>query len=100
VLQARIDAMRAQGKNPFIEYQLPHAVITLKQGVGRLIRDINDRGVLVLCDPRLRSKSYGRVFLNSLPAMPVTQDIDVVHEFYAGIDGTLTQSAGMENTAS
>jgi ATP-dependent DNA helicase DinG len=100
VLQARIDAMRAQGKNPFIEYQLPHAVITLKQGVGRLIRDINDRGVLVLCDPRLRSKSYGRVFLNSLPAMPVTQDIDAVHEFYAGIDGTLTQSAGMENTAS
>ena len=99
VLQARIDAMRAQGKNPFIEYQLPHAVITLKQGVGRLIRDINDRGVLVLCDPRLRSKSYGRVFLNSLPAMPVTQDIDAVHEFYAGIDATLTQSIGMEHTA-
>jgi ATP-dependent DNA helicase DinG len=90
VLQARIDAMRAQGKNPFIEYQLPQAVLTLKQGVGRLIRDVDDRGVLVLCDPRLRSKSYGRVFLNSLPDMPVTQSIDAVHEFYAGINCTVT----------
>ncbi|MFV1972762.1 MAG: ATP-dependent DNA helicase [Thiohalobacterales bacterium] len=90
VLQARIDAMRAQGKNPFIEYQLPQAVLTLKQGVGRLIRDIDDRGVLVLCDPRLRSKSYGRVFLNSLPDMPVTRSIDAVHEFYAGINCTVT----------
>ena len=98
VLQARIDAMRAQGKNPFMEYQLPQAVITLKQGVGRLIRDIDDRGVLVLCDPRLRSKSYGRVFLNSLPDMPVTQNIDAVHEFYAGIDCMLTQSIDMEHT--
>ena len=77
---------------------MPQAVITLKQGVGRLIRDIDDRGVLVLCDPRLRSKSYGRVFLNSLPDMPVTQNIDAVHEFYAGIDCTLTQSIDMEHT--
>lgn len=100
VLQARIYAMRARGKNPFVEYQLPHAVITLKQGVGRLIRDINDRGVLVLCDPRLRSKSYGRVFLNSLPDMPVTQDIDAVHEFYAGMDCVVSQPLEMEETIS
>ncbi|UCC56122.1 MAG: ATP-dependent DNA helicase [Gammaproteobacteria bacterium] len=98
VLQARIDAMRSQGKNPFIEYQLPSAVIALKQGVGRLIRDIDDRGVLVLCDPRLRSKSYGRVFLDSLPDMRLTQVIDDVHEFYAGVGFTVTQSLDMEHT--
>lgn len=97
VLQARIDAMRARGENPFIEYQLPNAVIALKQGVGRLIRDSSDRGVLVLCDPRLLSKSYGRVFLNSLPGMSLTQNIDDVHEFYAGLDSALTQPLDMEH---
>ncbi|MGB5305864.1 MAG: ATP-dependent DNA helicase [Gammaproteobacteria bacterium] len=85
VLQARIDALREQGGNPFIDYQLPTAVISLKQGIGRLIRDSNDRGVLVLCDPRLRSRSYGRVFINSLPAMPATRDIDAVQEFFARV---------------
>jgi ATP-dependent DNA helicase DinG len=83
VLQARIEALRKQGVNPFMAYQLPTAVITLKQGVGRLIRDHMDRGVLVLCDPRLRSKSYGRVFLDSLPDIPRTQDVDDVREFFA-----------------
>ncbi len=85
VLQARIEALRKQGINPFMAYQLPNAVITLKQGIGRLIRDHTDRGVLVLCDPRLRSKSYGRVFLSSLPRMPRTHDIDAIHEFFAGV---------------
>lgn len=85
VLQARIEALRRQGANPFMAYQLPNAVITLKQGIGRLIRDRGDRGVLVLCDPRLRGKSYGRVFLNSLPPMPRTQAIDDVHAFFAGV---------------
>jgi len=83
VLQARIEAMREQGGNPFMEYQLPRAVINLKQGVGRLIRDRDDRGVLVLCDPRLRSKSYGRIFLKSLPEMTRTSNVDNVHEFFA-----------------
>lgn len=83
VLQARIEAMREQGGNPFMEYQLPQAVITLKQGVGRLIRDINDRGVLMLCDPRLGSKSYGRVFIDSLPPMSKTRKLDVVQRFFA-----------------
>ena len=82
VLQARIDALREQGGNPFIEEQLPHAVITLKQGVGRLIRDVSDRGVLVLCDPRLRNKSYGKIFLNSLPPMEITSEIQDVRSFF------------------
>jgi len=82
VLQARLTNLRKQGLNPFMQYQLPTAVITLKQGVGRLIRDTSDRGVLVLCDPRLRSKAYGRTFLQSLPHMPVTDDIANVRAFF------------------
>jgi ATP-dependent DNA helicase DinG len=82
VLQARIDAMREAGGNPFMDYQLPQAVITLKQGVGRLIRDVKDRGVLVLCDPRLGSKSYGRTFLDSLPPMSKTLKLEVVQRFF------------------
>lgn len=83
VLQARIEAMRANGQNPFMDYQLPAAVIALKQGAGRLIRDYNDRGVLVLCDPRLRSKPYGKLFLQSLPAMPITQQEQAITGFFA-----------------
>lgn len=82
VLQARLEKLRAQGRNPFMHYQLPAAVITLKQGVGRLIRDTGDRGVLVLCDPRLRSKAYGRTFLQSLPKMPITHEIDAIQTFF------------------
>jgi ATP-dependent DNA helicase DinG len=77
--------MRKAGGNPFMEYQLPQAVITLKQGVGRLIRDVNDRGVLMLCDPRLGSKPYGRIFLNSLPPMTKTRKKEVVVRFFAHI---------------
>jgi ATP-dependent DNA helicase DinG len=86
VWQARIDALKERGGNPFIEEQLPHAVIILKQGVGRLIRDVNDRGVLVICDPRLVSKSYGRVFLNSLPDMKRTRDFSEVVAFFQASD--------------
>ena len=86
VWQARIDALKEQGGNPFMDEQLPHAVITLKQGVGRLIRDVNDRGVLVICDPRLVTKSYGRVFLNSLPDMKRTRDFDEVVAFFHASD--------------
>lgn len=82
VWQARIDALKEQGGNPFIDEQLPHAVITLKQGVGRLIRDVDDRGVLVICDPRLIGKSYGRVFLNSLPDMKRSRNFDEVVAFF------------------
>jgi ATP-dependent DNA helicase DinG len=92
VLQARLGHLRQQGINPFMQYQLPAAVITLKQGVGRLIRDAADRGVLVLCDPRLRSKAYGRTFLNSLPTMPVTDSIDTVNAFFQPV----TEAIGAE----
>ncbi len=79
VLEARLDALRRRGGNPFIDWQLPSAVIALKQGAGRLIRTHADRGVLVLCDTRLISKPYGRVFINSLPPFARTRELaDVV----------------------
>lgn len=81
VLAARVAAMRERGEQPFIDYQVPQAVITLKQGVGRLIRDAEDRGVLALCDPRLVSKSYGRTFRDSLPDMPLTRDTTAATDF-------------------
>ena len=83
VMQARIDAIRNSGGQPFMDYQLPRAVIALKQGVGRLIRDVSDRGVVVIGDPRITGKSYGKIFLNSLPAMPVTTQLDDVEKFYS-----------------
>jgi ATP-dependent DNA helicase DinG len=73
--------MQSQGRDPFVEFQLPQAVIALKQGVGRLIRDVRDRGVLVLCDPRLFTRGYGHVFLDGLPPMPQTRDIKDVRRF-------------------
>ena len=82
VVQTRIEALRQRGEQPFLCYQLPQAVIALKQGAGRLIRDVHDRGVLVLGDPRLLSKSYGRVFLDSLPPMPQTRDLARVEAFF------------------
>jgi ATP-dependent DNA helicase DinG len=82
VLQARIDALRERGGNPFSSIQIPAAVIQLKQGIGRLLRDPNDYGVLVLCDPRLLTKPYGKLFLRSLPAMPITQNIEDVAAFF------------------
>jgi ATP-dependent DNA helicase DinG len=81
VLQARLEAMAHAGENPFMGWQVPSAVIALKQGAGRLIRDVHDRGVLVLCDPRLTSRAYGRTFLSSLPAFPRTHDLDGVIDF-------------------
>lgn len=82
VLQARLDNLRKRGENPFESFQLPMAVISLKQGVGRLIRDIADRGVFMLCDPRLLKRSYGRVFLDSLPPMRRTRSIEEVEAFF------------------
>jgi len=82
VLQARIEALRRQGGNPFMELQVPQAAISLKQGAGRLIRDERDRGVLVLCDPRLLSRPYGQVFLASMPPMARTRDLGEVVRFF------------------
>ena len=81
VLKARLEYLRNDGRNPFMEYQLPQAVLALKQGVGRLIRDAADKGVMVLCDPRLTGKPYGRVFRESLPPMRPTRDLDDVRDF-------------------
>lgn len=74
VFDARREALRAEGRDPFNEVQVPEAILALRQGVGRLIRDPGDRGLLVLCDGRLRSKGYGRRMLASLPAMTVLED--------------------------
>ncbi len=73
VLSARMDMLRQAGKNPFFDHQLPHAVISLKQGAGRLIRRESDRGVLMICDPRLVDKSYGRRIWQALPPMKRTR---------------------------
>jgi len=81
VLAARIDAIKASGGNPFNELQLPQAVLQLKQGAGRLIRDEGDRGVLMLCDPRLLSRAYGARVLKSLPPMKPTRELAEVQAF-------------------
>jgi len=83
VLSARIDKMNEEGKNAFMEYQLPYSVITLKQGAGRLIRDETDRGVLVICDPRLITKPYGKRIWQSLPPFKRTKELVDVEAFFA-----------------
>ncbi len=83
VLAARIDKMNAEGKNAFMEYQLPYSVITLKQGAGRLIRDETDRGVLMICDPRLVEKPYGKRIWQSLPPMKRTRVAADVAAFFS-----------------
>ncbi len=81
VIEARSNLLRRNGGNPFTGLFLPQAVIALKQGAGRLIRDVNDHGVLVICDPRLRTRSYGPVFLESLPPMKQAENQQEAEEF-------------------
>jgi ATP-dependent DNA helicase DinG len=83
VLSARIEAMKQAGKNPFFDYQLPHAVISLKQGAGRLIRRESDRGVLMICDPRLVEKPYGKRIWRSLPGMARSRKQEEAVAFFA-----------------
>lgn len=87
VFEARLEAIRRDGGNPFRDEQLPQAVIALKQGVGRLIRSETDRGVLVLCDPRLTGKPYGKIFLDSLPPFARTREVADVERFF-GVEPT------------
>jgi ATP-dependent DNA helicase DinG len=82
VVAARVKAIDAEGGNAFFQYQVPSAVITLKQGFGRLIRSLHDRGLLVLLDNRILKKQYGRVFVESLPNYKRTTDLRVVEEFF------------------
>lgn len=88
LLKARIEDCRLRGGDPFSQVQLPDAVITLKQGVGRLIRDKNDKGALIICDNRLVTRDYGGVFLASLPPIPRTRDLDKVKDFLSQISVT------------
>ena len=83
LLKARLEGIRRRGGNPFSEYQLPQAVLALKQGVGRLIRDFDDFGVIVLGDPRLKTKGYGKIFLQSLPPSPVLTEGAAAAQFLA-----------------
>lgn len=85
LVQARAEAIRRAGGDAFNELQLPQAVLALKQGVGRLIRDFDDRGLIVLGDPRLRTRAYGATFLASLPSMPVLDDLNEALAFAASL---------------
>jgi len=82
VVSARMKAIEEAGGKPFFDYQVPAAVLTLKQGFGRLIRSLEDRGVLVLLDNRITQKRYGQTFLASLPPYRMTQTITDVEEFF------------------
>ncbi len=81
VMEARSEQLRRSGGNPFMQLYLPAAVIALKQGAGRLIRDVNDKGVLVICDPRLSKRSYGAIFRSSLPPMREAESQEQVESF-------------------
>ncbi len=82
VIMARMERIKAEGGNPFFDFQVPRAILTLRQGVGRLLRASTDRGVLAICDVRLFSKQYGRLFLKSLPPSPLCRDLVRVRAFF------------------
>ena len=81
LLKASIEDCKLQGGDPFNDIQIPEAVITLKQGVGRLIRGVSDRGVVIICDNRLVMRNYGETFLKSLPNSSRTRDLNKVIQF-------------------
>jgi ATP-dependent DNA helicase DinG len=83
ITAARIDLIRARGGDAFAEYQVPLAILTLQQGLGRLIRHRRDRGVLAVLDPRIRTKGYGRRFVASLPPAPVVHELSDVDAFFS-----------------
>lgn len=87
VYETKLAAIRARGGTPFFDLQLPEAIVTLRQGVGRLIRDPSDRGLLMLCDPRLTGKSYGRRVLAALPAMPIVREREAAMQWLHHLQG-------------
>jgi len=94
ITAARMEAIAARGGNPFDEYQVPLAILTLLQGLGRLIRHRQDRGVLALLDPRVRTKGYGRRFLASLPPAPITHDLSDIATFLANSSDQKSKGSG------
>jgi ATP-dependent DNA helicase DinG len=92
IVRARIEHLQSQGASPFKDYQLPEAVLALKQGVGRLIRSEQDRGVVVVCDPRLSERGYGSVFRASLPPMAVVRELGPVLALLRELGGALSSS--------
>jgi ATP-dependent DNA helicase DinG len=94
LLKARLEEIRARGGNPFFEEQVPQAVIALKQGAGRLIRDEEDFGVVMICDTRLVTKGYGRAFITSLPPMKRTRELEEVQQFLTERLGAAVQESG------
>ncbi len=87
IIAARMEAISARGGDPFAEYQVPLAILTLRQGLGRLLRHRDDRGVLAILDPRLQTMGYGRRFLAALPPSPITRDLDDIARFFENADG-------------
>lgn len=92
LVRARIEHLESTGANPFRDYQLPAAVLALKQGVGRLIRSEEDHGAVVICDPRMQGRGYGKVFLAALPPMSVTQDPEEAQRFLRRHFGSLRRT--------
>ncbi len=88
VVQARMLAISSQGGNPFFDFQIPRAVLSLRQGVGRLMRNAGDAGLISVLDTRLFSKRYGRVFLKSLPPSPVVRDMSEIQAFFTALEST------------
>lgn len=85
IFEARLAALRAAGRRPFLDYQLPHMIISLRQGVGRLIRDEQDYGLVVICDPRVTTRGYGTRVRASLPPMPVVHDPEAARAWLRGL---------------
>jgi ATP-dependent DNA helicase DinG len=81
IVEAKIEFLRAQNKNPFLHYQLPQAIVLLKQGFGRLIRSRKDKGIVAILDPRLKTRHYGKMFFRSLPRCEITSNLDEVRRF-------------------
>ena len=86
LVQARVEKMRANGHDPFNEYQVPQAVMMFRQGFGRLIRTRSDRGIVAILDPRIVTKNYGATFLQSLPECKLTDDLDEIERFAAPLE--------------